>query len=222
MAVSLWKQSQPNGPDRKYPLRNWANILIARNQMELAEATLREAVEADRDDPETRNSLAFVLLAQERPDPAIEECEEAVRLWRDLPDRRYAMRLWAEALNAKREFDTAKTKCEEALEIPGDLDGAWIQHALGKALLGLGLQEQAIVQLEEAKRLATESDDSARRNIFWVLGDALLNRERIKEALAVYQEAVPLSPQNESWGHFYCNSVALAIAREIPMQHITV
>jgi tetratricopeptide (TPR) repeat protein len=209
-AERLWGQA--NSPDRKYPLRNWANILSNRSQWKLAEDKLREAVTADEEDADTRNSLAFVL-AQSDPDGAIVECKAAVRLWGDSPERVYPMRLWAEALNANRCFLEAAAKCEEALKIRDDSDSAWLYNALGRALAGQGDQERAIAKLQRARELTVGTGDVSRRYILWALGDALLNRERIREAVAVYKEATPLSPRDEPFGHFYYGC-ALAAAGE--------
>jgi tetratricopeptide (TPR) repeat protein len=195
-ALRLWAAT--NSPNRKFALRNWAIILTERKQLAQAEAKLREALEADPNDPDVRNSLGLAL-AQHAPDAAIEQYKVAYAAWKGSPNQRTALRLWANDLNILRDYETAEAKCREALDVSGDLDAPSIHLELGRAQLGEGHEERALAELIKARESAPE-DDGDRRFILWELGNVLLKRERLDEALAAYRDAVALSPAGEFWG----------------------
>ena len=206
-ALRLWALT--NDPNRKLALQNWAIILTERNQFSQAEAVLREALEADPNDPDIRNSLGLALV-QHAPDAAIEQYELACELCKDSPNRRKSMRFWANALRILHNYEAAATKCREALAVPGDVDEPWIYLELGYALLGAGHDAAALVELSKARAVVAK-DDRDRRFILWAIGNASLKRERLDDALAAYKEAAALSPEGDYSGPFLYG-IALATA----------
>jgi len=190
-ASVLWQSAK--SADRKFALRNWANVLIRRGDRQLAVAKLREARDADSADPSTYNSLGLALAALKDFAEAIENYEQASTLWAAAKSvsRKFALRNWADALLALGRTAEAVAKLHEAVD--ADPDDANTYNALGLVLAEQRNFEEAIVNYRKASELWPDTPRD-RKFAFRNWAAALGELGRVTDAMAKLRQAIAADP----------------------------
>jgi tetratricopeptide (TPR) repeat protein len=194
--------------DRKFPLRNWADALLSQQRYAEAAAIYRRAIEADASYASAHNGLGIALAAQERFADAIESYRRAAELWADKAsnDVKFALCYWADALNARKLHRDAESKYRQA--ILADAGYAAAYNGLGIALELQERPDEAIAEYRRAAELWEQQASTDRKVALWNWGNALLAQERFEDAIARYDQAVQVAPDDSKGFFFYGNALA--------------
>ena len=133
---------------------------------------------------EAHHNLAGALLAQDRPDDAIESYRQATLL---SPNRVEPHQQLGDALQAQGRYSEAAASYRRAVELKPDL--AQGHNNLGNALFAQNHIDAAIECFRRALALLP-----ALAEAHYNLGSALLANRRIVEAVASFREAIRLKP----------------------------
>ena len=192
----------------------WAALLVqaraqlALNQMEAAEASLRQALRHDVLVPEATLVLGEQLLAR----GAVDELGKLLRRARQMaPERHELARLEVLCLYAEGKFGACAELGSKVAEAnPGDEEVLW---GLGRALYQTQQAAQAAKVLRDVVELRPQ--DAAAREL---LGRALLASMEDEEAVEVLNRLTGLTPESENaWyllGLAYANGEDCAAALE--------
>ncbi len=146
-----------------------------------AVAELREAARLDGEKPGSAiGELGRTLLGLKRYDEAIATLREAVRLKPDDALVRYDL---GAILKARGDRDGAIAEFRAAIGLKPN--NASAHYFVGIALRDKGMSDEAIDEFREAVRIDGDHLGAA----IWVLGDLLLNLERMDDAIALYRRA---------------------------------
>ena len=205
-AVALFERA--GSPDRKFALRNWAEVLRSKKLYEEAAKKYGEAIAVDANFALAYNDLGLGLADQERFDDAIEQCRKAAALWETTgsPDRKFALCNWARALGSKKLYEEAARKCGEAIAIDPNFAPAY--NDLGLALAGQERFDDAIEQYREAVALWETTGSPGRKFALRNWAEALRSMKLHEEAAKKYAEAIAVDP---SFALAY-NDLGLALA----------
>lgn len=156
-----------------------------REEMETTLAPLRAAVERNPRDPEARLSLLHALLGFQMLADAETAAREALAA---IPGHGRISQVAADVAVLRGDLEGATPLYRQAAAAePGD---AGIRLDLGQHLARLGQHEEAVRELEEARRL-----DSSDLRTLYSLGESYVQLQRWGEALPQYERIVSLSPQ---------------------------
>ncbi|HVH57116.1 MAG TPA: tetratricopeptide repeat protein [Vicinamibacterales bacterium] len=114
-----------------------------------AEATIRQALMADRDSLETRYVYALLLMAMGRLEESVEQIEEAARLD---PLSAQVQSTFGRILYRARRYDEALQRLDRAIELEPRND---LTHARrGDVYLEMGRHDEALAAFDRARALA--------------------------------------------------------------------
>ncbi|HEX7185803.1 MAG TPA: tetratricopeptide repeat protein [Thermoanaerobaculia bacterium] len=156
-----------------------------REEMETTLAPLRSAVERNPRDPEARLSLLHALLGFQMLTEADTAAREALAA---IPGHGRISQVAADLAVFRGDLAGATPLYRQAAATePGDIE---IRLDLGQHLARLGQHEEAVRELEEARRL-----DSSDIRTLYSLGESYAQLQRWGEALPQYERMIALSPQ---------------------------
>jgi tetratricopeptide (TPR) repeat protein len=130
--------------------------------------------------------LGSAFMAQGKPDEAIRQYQQALRLKPEHPLVHYNL---GNAFLAQGQTDEAIRQFQEALRLKPDYAKA--HNNLGNALARKGQVDEAISQLEEAIRLAPKEADA-----YYNLANAFVRKGQVDMAIRLYEEAIRLKPDD--------------------------
>ena len=145
---------------------------------------MQQAVEADPADSDTRLALLQLLVEAAR----WKEAEQAgdVLLQEESPAAA-AHALMGIVYGKSRRWDAAVGQCRQALE--KQPDDPLVMFNLGSLLVQQGDPQAAIEHLEKVTKMQSDWAEA-----HYALGTALLNRERYREAINSFDDALDLRP----------------------------
>jgi tetratricopeptide (TPR) repeat protein len=207
-AAELWKTT--GSPDQKFALYNSANVLRSKTKYQEAAEKYREAIVLDPEYAGAYNGLGVTLEIQEKFDDAIEQYRKADELWKTAgsPDRKTALRNWADALCSKKLYEEAAEKYREAIIVDPDYPDAY--NGLGLALAAEERFDDAIEQYCKAGELWKTAGSPNRKFALHNLANALYSKEQYKDAAEKYHEVVAIDPEYAD----ACNGLGLALTAE--------
>jgi serine/threonine-protein kinase len=157
MKVRAWKEGVAflDKVRRRHPDDFWINFNLAYCLTNLQPPQWDEgcryytaAVALRPENVMAHNNLGNALLNKGRPEEAIAECREAIRLKKDWPESHLTL---GRALDARGQLDGAIAECREAIRL--NKDHAMAHNNLGFNLARKGQLEEAVRELKEAIRL---------------------------------------------------------------------
>ena len=171
---------------------NLAVALTVAGQAEEAVPHLEKAVELDPGDALLFYNLGNARLQAGQNEPALRAYQRAVELD---PQNQVTRARWAAAAASAGDLEAARQVWESILsKSPNDPQAlALAYQGLGMLELGQGKPAQALVYLESA-RAANPVDPLT----YLYLGAALEKLDLLQEAVAVYREALRLSPEGSA------------------------
>ncbi len=221
---TLWRTTLQRNPDCFMAHNNLAEMFFTKGQLDDAIAEIQKALAAKPDAAKARYNLGNFLLRKGRVDDAIAELQKAVEL---SPRDVTAINCLGSAYVRKRDASAALEQFNKALAIdPGStearirLGGLYLQtghpeqalrelqqatklrpgdaaawRSLGEALLQLQRPDDAIPHLQKAAALAPAADT------FGSLGNALSQKGDVNGAVAAFEKASQLQPDNPLFHH---------------------
>ena len=161
--------------------------VLTRRQLDYwqdSETLFRHALDVTRNNYVALDNYGNALFDKGRPDEAIREFREALRLKPDDANAHYNL---GAAFGAMGQYDEAIPQFQAAIRLkPND---AWDYFDLGVALDKKGQTDEAIRQFQTALRL--KPDDAKTR---FNLANALVKKGQADEAISQYREAIRLKP----------------------------
>jgi tetratricopeptide (TPR) repeat protein len=128
------------------------------------------------------------LVAKGRLDQAIAECQEAIRLKKDLPQAYYNL---GNALSDKGRPEEAIAEYQEAIRLKKDY--ATAHYSLGNVLRAKGRLEEAIAEYQEAIRLKNLPEAHCN------LGHALRSKGQFAQGLSCLRRGHELGSKSPHW-----------------------
>ncbi|GMU36504.1 MAG: tetratricopeptide repeat protein [Phycisphaerae bacterium] len=167
--------------------REYARFLLSVGKPDRAVTQLKAAADLDPT-RETLMTVARLLAAAGRPDPAEAALHRAIELHGESPEMLHALAVLALTRNEPLE---AVAQAQRAVTLDPDFgDG---HHLLGEVFLALGRTDGAIPHLQRAAALLPQ-----RAVVHRLLGQALLIADRAGEAEAPLRKAAELEPNQPS------------------------
>ncbi len=161
----------------------WQQNRLYRDPITLYQATL----ENNPDCWLVHNNLAAALNDADRPQEAIEHCQQALRFKTDNTESSNTNNNLAVALVRLGKLSEAIAQYQEALRLAPD--SADVHNNLGNALLDAGHPQEAIEHFQQALRLKPNYAEA-----YSNLGNALFDLGRLNDAIEHYQQALRIRP----------------------------
>src|SRR5215471_9745938 len=142
---------------------------------------------------------ASIFDGASKLDEAIAEFQRAEALWArtSSPDRKQALRGWADALLQRDDFDGAVAKLREALALdPTDADTYHAYSPLAWTLINTGRFEKAVQFWSEVVAIGQRNGARNRRIVLRDWGFALAKQNDYDAAAAKLREALELDPSD--------------------------
>jgi tetratricopeptide (TPR) repeat protein len=199
-AIASLEQLHRLHPDRADVLNNLGTAYIQRGRLDAALRCFSEAAERSPDDGATQFNLALAHrhLGEKDPgdaaanhfDEALRHADRAVAL---NPAHAQAHGLRGALLARRGDLDAAMQAYREAET--ADPRSPWWAYRMAELLLQRGRTEEAIDRLQALTVRAPMFDEG-----FYMLGRALLQVRRLREAEAALRRAVELDPRQPEYG----------------------
>lgn len=171
-------------------LNDWGIALDSRGDWIGAAQKYEAAIERFSNDPIVMANLANAYRQMGRLDAAADLAQAAADLQ---PDAAWPLEVWGDALAAKRDYEQAIAKYQEALRLQPEAVSLLVK--LGDAFWELGRNQEAAQAYEQAVARAPDNDYALAS---W--GWALLNLERPAEAIEKLSAAISLD-SSVLWYH---------------------
>jgi tetratricopeptide (TPR) repeat protein len=205
-AHSLWQKATSN--DQKLALLGWAKALESTHSFEQAAEKYREAIEVDPNDPNSYSHLGFLYSEQGRVEDAIEQYGKTESLWKksDSSFRKLLLVRWAMDLEWKEFYDEAIEKYQEAIGVDPEYPDAY--YFLGQVFVKQERFDDAIEQYRSADALLEKAKSEDRKFLLWEWGFALLQQERLYDAVGKYALATEVAREDGTAKFLYGNTLA--------------
>ena len=206
-AYTLWQRAA-NSNSRKLALLGWVNALESQKLYDQAAEKCREAIEVDPNDPYAYSYLGILYSEQERVEEAIEQFSKADALWKKSGSstRKLFLVRWALDLDSKELYEEAAEKCQEAIGVDPEYPDAY--HFLGLVFAKQGRLDDAMEQYRIADALFEKTKSTDRKLVLWDWGHALLQQERLDDAVGKYGLATEVAPKDGMANFRYGNALA--------------
>ncbi|MBV8780087.1 MAG: tetratricopeptide repeat protein [Phycisphaerae bacterium] len=185
-AVEFLRRAIALNPHAAHYYVNYANALRLTQQHDAAIAAARKAIDLRPTLPSGYNILGVIYRDQQELEKAITAFERAVQLAPDSPDG------WANLglvfVSADR-FSEAIRPLQRALSTFAN--HAELHHAMGRALGGMGEQELALAEFEQARTL-----EPAMMEAYQSAAVILIYQRRLTEAIELLRNALQINPEN--------------------------
>jgi tetratricopeptide (TPR) repeat protein len=201
-AIAEYEKALVMDPEDTLAYFGLGQVYQAQARREEAQAAYRQAIAACPENILARISLAGIYAAEGKTEEATSRYQEAIRL---RPDYLASFEALGDLYRAQGEDGEAFRQYEKAIEFPPETGDHHL--ALGDLCWVKGLPERAVAEYKEAIAFDPRSGRTA--GVYMGLGNAYQVGGKLDDAIAVYQKAITLAPDNE-YGYTRLGSLYLA------------